>query len=213
MRGCGGGWLDLRLRIGALVALAMALGPAGGEEPSGTFEILDDSFEAPDITGKADIDPPGWKREHSYSRVWDENTGLFTTPFGAQAIAAWSGTGFQTTNLTDVLQPGTTYTLTFNVGNCDADTGNPRSDNQYTAELLVGTNTVASVSGLTNTDDLSQSNSVVLATGDAHPQLGQKLGIRLRMTGGDWHALALFDNVRLVARESNEWARSLFYGK
>jgi hypothetical protein len=176
-------------------------------------EILYDSFETPDISGRADAVPVGWLREHGYSRMWDEDSGDITTPFGSQVIAAWVDSGFQTTNITDVLQPGTTYRLTFNVGNCSADTGAPYTDNQYTAYLLAGTNVIGSVSGVTTNDDLSVSNSVTVVTDGTHPHLGETLGVRLSMTAGNYRANALFDNVRLVAEESAEWARSLFYGK
>ena len=53
--------------------------------------------------------------------------------------------------------------------------------------------------------------SVVVAAGSPH--IGKTLGVRLRMTGGHWSAMTVFDNVRLTAVESDEWKRSLFYGK
>jgi len=202
-----------RARLFIVVAAVMALAVQGVRGAGGTFEILYDSFESPDISGRADALPPGWMEEHSYSKMWDEDGGQISTPFGSQVIAAWSGSGFQTTNITDVLQPGTTYTLTFNVGNCSADTGDPRTDNEYTAHLLAGTNVIGSVSGVTTNDSMSASNSVSVVTDGSHTNLGETLGIRLRMTAGDYHANALFDNVRLVAEETDEWARSLFYGK
>jgi hypothetical protein len=211
------GWIFLGLMVimkfmimlSAMVALAL-----GSQQPGvGTFEIFYDSFESPDISNRTDALPPGWMEEHSYSKMWDEDGGEISTPYGSQVLAAWSGSGFQTTNITDVLQPGATYTLTFNVGNCSPDTGDPYTDNQYTVELLAGTNVIGSVSGLTTTDDMSVSNSVTVVTDGDHPNVGEVLGIRLAMSAGNYRASALFDNVRLVVTESREWARSLFYGK
>jgi hypothetical protein len=179
-------------------------------------EIFNESFESPVVTGRVQTTPTGWKRvfaAQNYSGVWNEDTSGVITPYGTQVGAAWTLGGFQSTNLTEVVQPGTTYTLMFNVGNYDTGTGNPRSDNQYTAEILANETVMATVSGLTNTKNLSQSNttSVVVAAGSPH--IGKTLGVRLRMTGGDWHAMTVFDNVRLNAVESDEWKRSLFYGK
>ena len=197
-----------------LWGLAFATGISG--VLAGAAEVLNESFEAPVVSGRVVTTPTGWKRVYTlqnYSAVWNEDTSGATTPHGAQVGAAWTMGGFQSTNVTEVVQPGATYTLTFNVGNCDTDTGNARTDNQYTAEILAGETVLASVSGLTNTKNLSQSNltSVVVAAGSPH--IGKTLGVRLRMTGGHWSAMTVFDNVRLTAVESDEWKRSLFYGK
>ena len=182
---------------------------------AGAAEVLNESFESPVVSGRGNqITPTGWKRVLTgYSTVWNEDTSGATTSYGAQMAATWINTGFQTTNITEVVQPGATYTLTFNVGNCDTDTGNARTDNQYTAEILAGETVLASVSGSTNTDNLSQSNVTSVVIGAGHASLGQTLGVRLRMTGGHWKGLTLFDNVRLTAVESDEWKRSLIYGK
>ncbi len=157
---------------------------------AGAAEVLNESFESPVVSGRVQTTPTGWKRVHAaqnYSAVWNEDTSGETTPYGSQVGAAWTLGGFQSTNVTEVVQPDSTYTLTFNVGNCDPNTGNPRTDNQYTAEILADETVMATVSGLTNTKNLSQSNltSVVVAAGS--PYIGKTLGVRLRMTGGVPH--------------------------
>ena len=194
------------------IALVLAITNAHAD----TVEILNESFESPVVSGNVQTTPLGWKRVYAaqnYSGIWNEDTGQISTPYGAQVGAAWTMGGFQTTNITEVVQPGATYSLTFNAGNYNASAGAPRSDNQYTAEILAGTIVLASVSGLTNTGDLSKSNQTSVVVGAGHPNLGETLGVRLRMTGGDWHAKTLFDNVRLTVDETDEWKRSLFYGK
>ena len=122
-----------------LWGLAFATGISG--VLAGAAEVLNESFEAPMVSGRVVTTPTGWKRVYAlqnYSAVWNEDTSGATTPHGAQVGAAWTMGGFQSTNVTEVVQPGATYTLTFNVGNCDTDTGNARTDNQYTAEILAG---------------------------------------------------------------------------
>ena len=183
---------------------------------AGAAEVLNEGFESPVVSGRVATTPTGWKRVYAlqnYSAVWNEDTSGVVTPYGAQVGAAWTLGGFQSTNVTEVVQPGATYTLTFNVGNYDTGTGNARTDNQYTAEILADETVMATVSGLTNTKNLSQSNltSVVVAAGSPH--IGKTLGVRLRMTGGHWSAMTVFDNIRLTAVETDEWKRSLFYGK
>jgi len=199
------------------VVLLLGFGIAVFSASAGTYELLYDSFEAPDISGQSDEVPPGWSRQsfgaNDYSEMWDEDTGFFTSPYGSQVIACWSLSGYVTTSINAVLQPGTTYTLTFNVENYNVDAGAPRSDNEYTAYLYAGTNLLSSVTGLTTTNDMSVSNVVTYAVGDSHPALGEQMKVYLQLSGGEWHAKALFDNVRLIAEETSEWARTLFFGK
>lgn len=188
----------------AFLLLLFAFLPAA---QAGTFVIVEESFE--NLAGAM---PAGWSRESSYSSVWSEDSGKFTTPYGTNAVAIWAATGVKTTNVTDKLQPGVTYTLTFNAGNSN-DTGTPDPLNRYTAQILAGTNVIASASAQTDTKDMSEQGTVTLTTDAMHPQLGQELGVRFVNSAGDWHYKTLIDNVKLVAEESAEWTHTLFLGR
>jgi hypothetical protein len=196
-----------------LVGIFLSWTPSAHAE---TFQILYDSFETPDvITVSNSVAPTGWFKEHNYSGMWDVNWGTnwITTAYGTQGIKCWQSTGFYTTNITEKLQPGATYTLTFNVGNTSTDTGVPRSGMSYTGTILAGTNVIASVTGTTSNDTLTATNAVSVTTTGASPFLGQTLRIRLKDNGTDWHYQTLFDNVRLVVDETSEYRQTLFFGK
>ncbi len=186
----------------AFLLLLFAFLPA----QAGTFVIVEESFE--NLLGAM---PAGWSRESSYSSVWSEDSGKFTTPYGTNAVAIWAATGVKTTNITDRLQPGVTYTLTFNAGNSN-DAGVIDPLNRYMAQILAGTNVIASASAQTDTKDMSEGGTVTITTDDTHPHLGKVLGVRFEMAG-DWHYKTLIDNVKLVAEESAEWTRTLFLGR
>lgn len=172
-----------------------------------TVVIVEESFE--NLEGAM---PAGWMKEHSYSSVWTESSGRFTTTYGTNVVAIWSESGVKTTNITDKLQPGVTYTLTFNVGNAN-DSGTPDPLNRYTAQILAGTNVIASATAQTDTRDLSEQGTVTITTDEAHPNLGLVLGVRFAHGGPNWQYKTLVDNVKLVAEESAEWTRTLFLGR
>jgi hypothetical protein len=179
--------------------------------------ILEDSFESTVVTNATKIDPVGWDREHDYTTLNDQNTasGGPTTPYGDQFVAIWDQSGIVTTNITDRLQAGVSYTLTFNVGNANAGgDGDPDpGGNHYLAAILAGTNVVASSSGTTDSHDFSIQGVVTVTTDGSNPHLGKVLGIRIAHDGPDWRYKTLIDNVKLVADESDEWKHSLFLGK
>jgi hypothetical protein len=180
------------------------------------IELFYDSFETPDVATVSNSSvPPGWFKEASYSGMWDVNwnTNWVTTAYGSQGIKCWSTTGFYTTNITETLQPGATYTLTFNVGNTGTDTGIPRSGMSYTGYIMAGTNVVGSVTGTTSNDTLTATNVVIVTTTAADPHLGKALRIRLKDNGTAWPYQTLFDNVRLVVDETSEYQQTLFHGK
>ncbi|NQT88185.1 PEP-CTERM sorting domain-containing protein [bacterium] len=165
--------------------------------------IFTEGFEGPDVPGPAErsdgwsgTGPTGWvKAGHpDYSGLADEGAGNFSTPHGAQA--AWIyGNGSLTTSsaiLNDTLKQDMDYTLTFNAG---ARSGG--SNIEYIVELLAGAAVVGSASGLANTSDMSQSGTINLTTGAAHPNAGEALAVRLRKGTGAWQFNPLFDNISL----------------
>jgi len=161
-----------------------------------------DSFEDPVVSGSALLACPGWAPSgRGYQRNEDGNQ--ITTPYGDQVASVFLGGPsswrLETTNIAHVLAAGTAYTLSFNAGNVNVDSGAPRSDNRYTVELLAGSTVVASASGVTSTDNMTESDATSFTPPSGHPNLGQALTVRLTMTAGDWHAHSLFDNVRLAA--------------
>jgi len=160
--------------------------------------LLYESFESPDITSYTGKNPYGW---NSYSDepfdydvgLWDMDLGLFTTPYGTQAVAIYGNTNTHLTTsnliLSDVLKDGQLYTLTFNVAKYGA------SDN-YKVELLAGTTVLASASGFVGLDDMTVTDSVVFWAGPGNPYVGQPLSIRLHGDDDNVHWI-LYDNVLL----------------
>ena len=178
--------------------------------------ILEESFESPVVEGSQQINPPGWVRAHGtsgqlYTALLNESVGYFSTPYGEQVLSIWSGNTVTTTNITDRLQPGVTYTLTFNAGNARND--NTSSANTYKADILAGTNVIATVSAQTDTRDMSEQGSVSIQTDGDHPHLGEIIGVRFQHAGGGWEWRTLIDNVLLVAEETDEFQHTLFIGK
>jgi hypothetical protein len=162
-----------------------------------------DSFEDPIISGTAGIASPGWLAPNGRGYQHNRDGGKITTIYGNQVASVFLGNQtshrLETTGIAEVLQAGTTYTLSFNAGNVNVDTGAPRTDNQYTAELLAGGTVVATATGITTQDKMLQTEALSFKPAGNDPNLGGGLQIRLMMTAGDWHAHSLFDNVRLVA--------------
>ncbi len=212
-------WLMLSLPVMGCMLLGFAA--SGYAEP---ITILDDSFESPSFVDKTyesnDADmPDGWAEEHSYTSPENENNTnvadrVVDTPYGEQYVAIWDLSGIFTTNITDTLQPGVTYTLTFNVGNRNGDGNADPTGSDYLGEILAGTNVVASTTGTTDTLDFSQQAVVTLTTDGAHPHLGKTLSIRIAHNGPDWNYKTLVDNVRFEADESaSEYKHTLHIGK
>jgi hypothetical protein len=176
---------------------------AWSAEASGTVDahvIFYEGFENPMVYRSAGMSCPGWLSNGTQKH---EDGGLLTTPYGAQvgdpSYLGHASRKIETSGITNVLTADYTYTLTFNVGNVNVDNGLPRSDNRYVAELIAGSTVVTSVTAVTSTDDLSETNSLVLVTGASHANLGEALKLRFYMSAGDYHAHPLFDNVRLRA--------------
>lgn len=193
---------------------------------AGTVVILDDSFESPHVPDKtvgdgqelAYIDPDGWSRENSRNVIENENNtnivNRVNTPYGEQYMSLWDQSGIVTTNIPDKLQPGVTYTLTFQVGNRDGNGNADPTGSDYLAEILAGTNVVASTTGTTDTLDFSQQGVVTLTTDGSHPHLGEILGVRIAHNGPAWQYKTLVDNVKLIADESaSEYKHTIHIGK
>ncbi|MFT5473137.1 MAG: hypothetical protein ACI856_001464 [Kiritimatiellia bacterium] len=194
------------LLFGIWFGVGVLPAPAGG----GIFEIFDDSFESPVMSGRLEMEVPGWWRSNSRVGLWNEDSGTMTTPHGNQALWIWHDRYATTTNITDTMVVGATYTLSFNVAAESALGGI-----QYRAELLAGTNVLAYSDGgpVGSSDFSATTGSVNFVSTTNSPGLGEALGIRLRYVSGDWQYVIGFDNVRLVADEPAEWGRTLFYGK
>jgi hypothetical protein len=171
---------------------------------SGTVDpyvIFYETFESPVVYRSGVLTTPGWLSNDGSLR--NEDGGQITTPYGAQVGCPGydggpSGRRIETTTaLTDVLRARCRYTLTFNAGNVDDETGAPRSDNEYTVELIAGTTVLTNVVALTSTDDMSETNVLEYVTPGEHANEGETLKIRFYMSAGDNSAQPLFDNVRL----------------
>jgi hypothetical protein len=158
------------------------------------------------------IPPPGWATTShpSYVRIADEDSGLFTTPYGTQVLSIYTTTSTPTNVTTTsaildtALAPNTTYRLTFNVAR--------RSDKAatgYLVELLAiddeeAVETVLdSATGPVGLSDLSEGFGIVFTTGSTHPNLGERVAIRLKKApSADWMTDPHYDNVRLTAASS-----------
>jgi len=183
----------------ALAALAVAM-LVMAATTANAVTLVNESFESPVASADgekitAPIGPAGFYRLGS-DRVFlhSEVFGSVTTPYGDQVLGTFLNSsmstasnahGIVTTTITDVLQPATEYTLTFNAGNARAGETTPTSNLGATAQLLAGSSVLDMVTVVTNTNDMSQSGSIVFTTGLDHPNLGETLGIRFFQTSGD----------------------------
>ena len=164
--------------------------------------IFSEGFENPEVYRSGGMSCPGWFSSSGTQK--NEDGDLFTTPYGAQVgdpsyLGGPTGKRIEATGITNVLAADHTYTLTFHAGNVNVGSGAPRSDNRYVAELIAGATVVSSVTALTSTDDMSETNALVFVTGAAPANLGETLKLRFYMSAGDYHAHPLFDNVTLRA--------------
>ncbi len=205
LRGVFGG---IRLAISLMAAIGT--GVFASMARSAEFEIFQDSFESPAMSGRLEMDIPGWWRSDSRVGLWNEDSSTMSTPFGAQALWLWSGRSAKTTNITDTMVVGASYTLTFNVA-----AENALGGINYLAEIMAGTNAIASSVGgpIASSTFASTTGMVHFAATTNHIALGSPLGVRFTYISGDWHYVIGGDNVKLVADEDPAGARSLFYGK
>ena len=211
-----GGKISGRVLVGLFGLLLLG---GLGAQAAETFVILEESFESPVVSGRSTTMPPGWARGHSNSGLWNEESHSLSTPYGKQVLqifrdndnpgnsAVWS------TNITDRLQPGVTYTLTFNVGNGDwyNNTGNAGA-NTYKAEILAGTNVIASATASTSTNDMSEEGTVTITTTGASEHLGEFLRVRFWHESGSSYFRTLIDNVKLVAEETDAFHHTMYIG-
>jgi formylglycine-generating enzyme required for sulfatase activity len=163
-----------------------------------------DSFEAPphmDVTAQRTMNSSGWVRTGTDDAgLTDVAEGKFATPYGSQAAYVYDnvntlGHSYSTTGISDVLEAGKIYTLTFNAASENG--GNAG----YGVDLLAGTNVVATASGAPASSNMSATSVTIrFAPTPGNPHLGQPLGIRLRKPVGGWNqGQILYDNVRLTA--------------
>ena len=129
---------------------------------------------------------------------WNEDSGDFITPNGAQAAWVWMHRQLTTTNITDTLQLSTTYTIDFYVGAARAN--NTPGTVNYELQLLAGTSVVTIASGSINDTNLANNAiSHEFTTGASHANAGETLAIRLHMSSGPWNTQVLFDDIVLSA--------------
>jgi len=143
--------------------------------------IFSDSFESPDVTGNTNTEPTGWiETGSSNAGVNDENSGVFTTPFGSQVAWVNTNAALETTAsiLSAVLEPNTDYTLSFNVGR-RTDLNPPTRPNNYDVQLWAGSTMLGQAAGHTTLTDLSETDGFVVNIGSSHPAHGQALKIVL----------------------------------
>jgi methionine-rich copper-binding protein CopC len=167
--------------------------------------ILSDSFESPDVSGKQQqTAPDNWLRasgEFYSSRcgMADTNSGVFTTPYGAQAAEIWHSYDAHLTvtesAVSEVIVSGVTYVVTFNVAQGDHN-GNFLIElvafDPGDSRLLETSGTVlASKSGQALSSDMSQRAGVTYTASGVDPNLGRLITVRLKNT-------AFFDNVKLT---------------
>lgn len=169
--------------------------------------IFEESFENPDVTGLTSTDPVGWSQTHhpSYVGLHDEDTGLITTPFGAQALKVYGTSTVASTTeaiLSAVLKENMMYTLTFHVAKRrdQAATG-------YLVELVAvaadGSVTVLDSAQGTGVDttDMSHADCIVVTAQQCQGHLGKRIAIQLKKPADvDWRTNPQYDNLVLKAR-------------
>ncbi len=163
-----------------------------------------DSFEAPphtDVDTSVAMDSVGWIRTGADDAgLTDVASGNFITPYGSQAAYVYDNMGtlghsYTATSISNALQAGLTYTLTFNVA---SDDGGPAG---YGVDLIAGTNVIATTTGAPGNSDISATRVAMSFTPTPDsPSLGQILGVRLRKpTGAYTSGQIVYDHVRLTA--------------
>ncbi|MEM7390765.1 MAG: hypothetical protein AAF492_00335 [Verrucomicrobiota bacterium] len=181
--------------------------------------ILFESFEEPILNvlparpttkewgSNPDTTPEGWVRYagRTYTKNEDDWRNI-TTPFGEQVMHSFRAAGDppnyrqEAIDIPAVLELGTTYELSFNVGNVHSDNGNTSSSIGFGAAILAGTNIVASTNGVsTSNKDMSDARAMTFVPNPGTLGLGEAVRVRFWMTSGDWRYQPLFDNIRLRA--------------
>jgi len=174
---------------GSATAFADCETTAAALPPEGL--IFYESFENPVVSGHSGgTDPTGWIGDlglaNESGAAW-----AFDTPYGDQV--GWLQTGSSTTTvaiLSEVLQEGYTYTLSFNVA------ARPGQVNAYEVDLMAGDTVLGTASGTPDSSDFSYSDQVLFVPDGSHAALlGETLVIRIGSTAIQPH----FDNVMLRA--------------
>jgi VCBS repeat-containing protein len=176
------------------------------------FIVFEDSFETPDIIGSVSVNPTGWieKGHPNGLGIIDVDTGLFTTPYGSQALTTWRGSseGATTTaaHLAIPVTAGEQYDLSFNVAHKSS-----ASFGDFKAQLInidsIGVVTVLnSLSGVANSTDMSESFTLSYT---AASTLGGRLAIRFYDDYvGNYRNTPVIDNVKLrVTDTPGSWVR------
>jgi VCBS repeat-containing protein len=167
---------------------------------STTTTILSESFESPIVSGSTDNNPDGWFDEGhpNTSGFINEDSGLFTTPFGEQAAKAWQGNQSGAQKILGVVEDKE-YSVSFNVAKRDN-----RAQGDYRVELVSvdgGTVTIlASNEGVVTTNDMSHTDSFTFSPGSSSAELGKELRIRLvdpasGQVTSEWGDGPYYDNV------------------
>lgn len=180
------------------------------------IQISYDSFESPNILPATSVDSPnpdGWfdTGHPNTSGIIHETSGLFSTPYGEQALKVWQGNqeGARK-NLGTVLEADSDYVISFNVAKRDN-----RTQGDYRAELWVNGTFVDKVEGIVATNDMSES---VLHTFDTSGGLiGGAMELRLvdpasgQLTTA-WQDGPYFDNVLLTKQAVPEPSTAILAG-
>jgi len=183
--------------------------------------LLAESFESPDIMGQwvisgfnTDGPWPGWVGVNRYTGMVDEAVNVegsesFISPFGDQVAYVFNNLPGEDTNaslttttesLDAAVVANTIYTLTFNTASEGGAAINYHVEllaieDEGPVETVLGT-----ASGPVASNDLSATSDRIVFTADeTHPNLGQRLAIRLRKGPGHWHHNICYDNLQLVA--------------
>jgi len=167
-------------------------------------QIFYESFESPVVSGNPDTTPTGWAS--AVANKAGLNNGTMTGKTGSQFARiddyptppAYNGALTTTSSiLTNKLTSCFRYTLSCNV------TGQETAD-AVTIDLLAGSTVVASVTrSITTINNLSANTATIsfLPQSD-HPNLGETLAIRLRMTAGAYNRDCYFDNLSLATDDT-----------
>jgi hypothetical protein len=166
--------------------------------------IFYDSFESPwhaDVDARTSMNSAGWVRTGTDDAgLTDIAEARFTTPYGTQAAYVYDngntlGHSYTTAGITEVLEAGMTYGLSFNVAAEDGGTAG------YGVDLMAGTNVLATATGAPGSVAISATSVTInFTTATDNPYIGDTLAIRLRKPDGAWNTgQILYDNVRLTA--------------
>lgn len=182
--------------------------------------LLEEDFEAPDVTGfKQKSTPSGWVGSNvgfgSTKRgLIDKGDGSqFSTTDGQQAFhLAYANTGLtsKVSSVKEVLTADRTYKVTFHVGAMKGEKSDylvelvafePKHDDAARGDASSRSRpgiVLAKSSGTTNTYDLSQKATIVFKAESTSPHLGKRLGVRFARLAHN--GSPIFDKVRLTSK-------------